>query len=966
MVRLQVLGSLGLTGDDGREIRPLLAQPKRLALLLYLLLAEARGFVRRDALVALFWPELAPEAARAALRRALHFLRSNLGEGVVVSRGEEEVGVGGDRIACDALEFEAHLAAGRDADALAVYHGDLLAGVFVSEAAPDLDEWIDGLRRRYRERAGDAAGRLSEREERAGQSSTARFWARRALDLAPHSEPALVRALRQLDQAGERATALQLYESFTRRLQTDLGVEPGPDARAMVQSLRARRPTPAVVPARIPPPLPAGEPPAPTIPFPAPLPVPQSRWRRAAPLLGVFAVLLIVVMLVSPRGTPRVPVLAVGAVASPGAAGGDTADAATALPQLLATGLGDLADVQVISRGRLYELSGELGASGPSATALMRAANRAGANRLVEGEVFRQPDGWRLDLRLVGLPAGTVLHSYVLRARDLFALADSATERLGGTLRREPLPTAVRAAELGPRSLVARRYFDDGLRAYYRREFTTADALFGLALSEDTAFALALYYAARTRGQMGIPITEVRALARRARAAAEHSGQYERLLIGTYWALADQNPTAVTVADSLIAAYPLEPEGYMLAGDAHWLAADFPGELRVYRRLLALDSVAPGAAPAGAECRPCLALEGMSAAYIALDSLDQALQVLREAQRLRPTDHEAWTGQIFLLTTLGRPEEALAILATRADSVRASATDVTTQRALVALLRGDFTEAERHIAVLRGLPGLTRQYGYWLENLSQRMQGRETSAMAAARRYELEGLKDPDVVNLGTGPLLRGIVLLEGGRPREAAALFDTLRHHWPLTDTTSGAGARQHAWMLAHQVTALAAAGDTERVVRFADTLQAVGRRVAYARDQRMHHYARGLAWDARGRPTEAVAEYRQALTSPTIGYTRINYRLAADLLALGRASEAAALLRSALHGGLEATNLYITHTELHELLARAFDVAGQRDSAAVHYRWVAAAWRGADAPYAARGRSAEQRAAALSHPRP
>src|SRR5262245_21977890 len=123
MVHLQLLGALGLTGDDGHEIRPLLAQPKRLALFLYLALAEPRGFVRRDALVALFCPQRSVEAARASLRRARHFLRTHLGEGAIVSRGEEEVSIATDRVSCDALQLEAHLAAGRDVEALALYHG---------------------------------------------------------------------------------------------------------------------------------------------------------------------------------------------------------------------------------------------------------------------------------------------------------------------------------------------------------------------------------------------------------------------------------------------------------------------------------------------------------------------------------------------------------------------------------------------------------------------------------------------------------------------------------------------------------------------------------------------------------------------------------------------------------------------------------------------------------------------------
>src|SRR5882724_6250232 len=214
MVRLQLLGALGLTGEDGRDVRGLLAQPKRFALLCYLTLAEPRGFQRRDGLVALFWPEADGEAARAALRRALHFLRTHLGEGVIVTRGEEEVAVSVERLSCDVLTFEEHLAAGREAEALALYRGDLLAGFFVTEAAPELDEWIDRTRRRYRDAAFAAAERQCDREVSAGHLSTARFWAQRALDLEPLSEPGVLRMLKILDGEGERVRALEVYEGF--------------------------------------------------------------------------------------------------------------------------------------------------------------------------------------------------------------------------------------------------------------------------------------------------------------------------------------------------------------------------------------------------------------------------------------------------------------------------------------------------------------------------------------------------------------------------------------------------------------------------------------------------------------------------------------------------------------------------------------------------------------------------------
>jgi tetratricopeptide (TPR) repeat protein len=238
------------------------------------------------------------------------------------------------------------------------------------------------------------------------------------------------------------------------------------------------------------------------------------------------------------------------------------------------------------------------------------------------------------------------------------------------------------------------------------------------------------------------------------------------------------------------------------------------------------------------------------------------------------------------------------------------------------------------------------------------MQGRLVRALNAAKAYEAEAHHDPDIEALGTAPLLRAIALSEGGQPLAAAALFDSMRARWVMTDTSTGQTARQHTWMLTHEVTALAAAGDTARVAMFADSLERVGSRSGYARDQRMHHYARGLIWDARGRRPSAIAEYQQALTSPSFGYTRINYRLAQDLIAVGRPAEALPLLRAALHGGLESSNLYITHTELHEAIAQAWEGMGRRDSAAAEYRWVAAAWRDADPPFRERGRAAAAKA--------
>src|SRR6185437_3595998 len=112
MIHLHTLGVVDLRGPDGEELRGVLQQPKRLGLLAYLAVAWPHRFHRRDSLLALFWPELDQEHARAALRRALYFLRSELGSEVLAGRGDEEIGVAEQELWCDAAAMEKALDAG--------------------------------------------------------------------------------------------------------------------------------------------------------------------------------------------------------------------------------------------------------------------------------------------------------------------------------------------------------------------------------------------------------------------------------------------------------------------------------------------------------------------------------------------------------------------------------------------------------------------------------------------------------------------------------------------------------------------------------------------------------------------------------------------------------------------------------------------------------------------------------------
>src|SRR2546425_4465881 len=145
MIEFGLLGTLHLTDAEGREVQSLLTRSRRLALLAYLSAATPRGLHRRDTLLALFWPDLDQEHARAALRQALHVLRDALGDDVVVTRGDEDVGIQADRLWCDVAAFDRAVAAGHGGQAPPLYPGGLLGGFFLS-SAPAFQRWLAGER----------------------------------------------------------------------------------------------------------------------------------------------------------------------------------------------------------------------------------------------------------------------------------------------------------------------------------------------------------------------------------------------------------------------------------------------------------------------------------------------------------------------------------------------------------------------------------------------------------------------------------------------------------------------------------------------------------------------------------------------------------------------------------------------------------------------------------------------------
>jgi len=239
MLALKAFGTLDVRGQRGEPLTSLLTQSKRAALFTYLVLSRPGEKHRRDALLALFWPELDQTHGRNALSQSLSFLRRELGDGVLVTRGAEEVGVDAAQVTSDVRSFEDALAAEDSARAVEAYGGDLLEGLHVVGAAPFTD-WVDRERERLREAAAGAAWKLAHAKIASGELTEAERAAQRALMLVPTDESPVRGFIEALAEAGDRAAAVNFFERFRTRLREELELEPAPETVAVMEAVRER------------------------------------------------------------------------------------------------------------------------------------------------------------------------------------------------------------------------------------------------------------------------------------------------------------------------------------------------------------------------------------------------------------------------------------------------------------------------------------------------------------------------------------------------------------------------------------------------------------------------------------------------------------------------------------------------------------------------------------------------------
>ena len=225
---VQLLGT-PVVSAGGESIEP--ASGKISALLFYL--ACAQGWVSRDELTYLLWPDSGDRQARNSLRQLLHRVKDVAYAGALE---REEMRLRW-MVDTDLARFRAAVAHGAPHVAVNAYGGPLLDGFRLS-TAPEFEGWLDLERSQLHEAWRDAVLELSEELESEDRHEEAVVHLARLHRADPLDEPALRQYLIALARAGRSAEALVAAEAFAATLEREVDATPDEATRTLVEAIR--------------------------------------------------------------------------------------------------------------------------------------------------------------------------------------------------------------------------------------------------------------------------------------------------------------------------------------------------------------------------------------------------------------------------------------------------------------------------------------------------------------------------------------------------------------------------------------------------------------------------------------------------------------------------------------------------------------------------------------------------------
>ena len=210
-------------------------------LLIYLVLTPQQAHTREH-LATLFWPNEPEAVAKKNLRQSLYRLRHLLGD----TNAQEEQFFLTTRITIqfnpasnyrlDTADFLGALQEGNLETAASLYKGDLLPG-FACDSIP-FDDWLRSERERLHRLALDVLFECTSLSLTQGDYQNAQRLARQQLNLEPWREEAHQQLMQALALLGDRSGALAQYDTCSRVLKDELGIEPSAETQLLAARIR--------------------------------------------------------------------------------------------------------------------------------------------------------------------------------------------------------------------------------------------------------------------------------------------------------------------------------------------------------------------------------------------------------------------------------------------------------------------------------------------------------------------------------------------------------------------------------------------------------------------------------------------------------------------------------------------------------------------------------------------------------
>jgi hypothetical protein len=225
---------------------------------------------------------------------------------------------------------------------------------------------------------------------------------------------------------GERAQALQAGQSYADYMRREFDAAPPAAIASLMAKLRESSAEwlPVVPPQTRRDVAPPG----------APVPGPEPGIRGRIFNRGAITAVVTVIVLSSLLGgtdvlgpSRKAPVIVVDSIRD--YSGSDSS--APAMGEMLATHLARVPGLKVLSTGRVYELMGD----GANRVDLNEAARQAQATDLLQGALFRRPNGnLRLELRRIDVIHRVVQQAYAVEGADRLSVTDSITAHIAAEL----------------------------------------------------------------------------------------------------------------------------------------------------------------------------------------------------------------------------------------------------------------------------------------------------------------------------------------------------------------------------------------------------------------------------------------------------------------------------------------------------------------------------------------------------